>query len=285
MKKVLIIALALLPVFFACKKNNAVEPESTLETPKDAAMAAKLTLKDPITVSTKSAQVAIQTISFLRSGRYVAKGTITKAVGDEITLTGTWTYTEGKGYQVAGDVAATVAVSSDNSSVSVTTAAEGTQQTAVTVQQTTVQAGSTEDKIYRTWKIDHIILSEFEKLGSTAVRATSISALVTELGKKGIEISDDAKKKLLDHEINEITLDEGVFLVLFKNGESFSSSLPKEAGATTFSFDLSSLSDKLDKPIKGSVEFKGENAVVTLQIPDIQNLGAGKAEVTLTAVK
>ena len=284
MKKVLIIALALLPVFFACKKNNAVEPKTTLETPKEAAMAAKLTLKDPITVTTKSAKVAIQTINFLRSGRYVAKGTITKAEGDAVTLTGTWTYTKDKGYSVNGDVTATVTVASDNSTVSVTTS-EGTQQSSATVQQTTVQAGSTEDMIYRTWKIDHIILSEFAKLGSTAVRASSITALVTELGKKGIEISEDAKQKLIDHEIKEITLDEGVFLVLFKNEESFSSTLPKEAGSSTLSFDLSSLSDKLDKPIKGSIEFKGNNAVVTLQVPDIQNLGSGKAEVTLTAVE
>ena len=289
MKKLLIVALAIIPVLFACKKSSTT-PVSNLETPKYAAQAAKVEIKKPIKVTSKKGDVEIKKIDFLRSGRYVAEAAIvTKAEENTITLTGTWTYTEGKGYEVKGDIEATVAVSSASSSeasVTITTTAEGAQTSEAKVEETKVQAGSTEDKIYRTWKIDHIILSEFSKLGSTSVRATSISTLVTEIKNKGINLGN-AEANLLEHEINEITFDEGVMLILFKNGTSFKGNLPNlgaSGSATKFTFDLSSLSDKIGN-VSGTIDFKGDNAVVSINVPDIESIGSGKAEVTLAQVK
>ena len=224
MKKLLIIALAIIPVLFACKKGSTTPTTPDLKTPTYAKQAAKVELSTPITLkTTKGKAVSIKKIDFLRGGSYIAEAIIAKADEQTTTLTGTWTYTDGKGYDIKGEIVATVAVdkSGAKTTVTVTTSAEGAQSSEATVEETKVQEGSTEDKIYRDWTIAKIVLADFEKLGSASVVATSLTSMVSEIEKKGVNISADAKQKLLDHEVTKISLDEGVMLVIFKNEESF----------------------------------------------------------------
>lgn len=281
MKKVLIFALAVLPVLFACKKTTNT---SDMETPKFAEKAAKLELKNAIPVTTKDNKtVALQEINFMRSGRYVAEGVITKA--ETVTLSGTWTYDNGKGYVMTGDVTGSVTVTGSGSSSEVTvTTSSGAQTSQANVEGSKVTPGSTEDKIFRSWKISKIVLKEFEKLGSASITATSITSMVTELEKK-IEIPSDAKAKLLAHEVTEISFDEGVMLIKFKDGSSFKGEMDKLSGsATSFSYDLSAFIENTD-PVKGSIEFSGDNAIITLDVPNIKSMGTGKVVLTLAQVQ
>ena len=150
MKKLLIIALAVIPVLFACKKSNTTPTTPDLETPTYAKQAAKVELSTPITLKTKKGNAAIKKIDFLRGGSYIAEAIIAKADEQTTTLTGTWTFTAGKGYVIKGEIEATVSVDKSGGSsatVTVTTTEEGAQTSQATVEETKVQDCSTEDKI------------------------------------------------------------------------------------------------------------------------------------------
>lgn len=277
MKKVLIIALAILPVLFACKKSGTAT-DTTLETPKFAKEAAKVEIKNPINVTAKGQTVALQAINFMRSGRYVAKGTITKAT-ETIVLTGTYTVTNGT-YSMTGDVSATVTITTSGSEDTVTVNGETSP---ADVTESNIQEGSTQDKICRTWKLDHMIL-DFAKLGGKA-RYENMAEIVNDIKNHNIELSAENEQKIKNHEIKEITLDEGVICVTFANADAFMGSW--NLSGSSFSYNFENFEGSLfSGSASGTVDFSGEKAIISVNLTtSIEKLGNGSAELTLVQVK
>lgn len=274
MKKALIFALAALPVLFACKKSGT--EATNLETPQLAKEAAKVVIKNPISVTTKDNKtIELKEINFMRSGRYVAQGLITKANEPVIVLTGKWTSSNGK-YSVTGDITATITITSNSIDVN-------GQSSAADISKSNIQAGSTQDKISRSWKLDHIIL-DFAKLGGKA-RYDSMAEIVTDIKAHKIELSAANEKLILDHEIVEISLDEGIICVTFKNADAFKGSW--NISGTSFNYTIDNFEGALfNAQASGSVNFSGNNAVITMNLKtNIEQLGNGSAELTLTEVK
>ena len=284
MKKALILALAVLPVLFACNKNNANTNGANLETPKNAKDAAKVTISQSaeVKVTTKDKkEVALKEINFMRSGRYIAVAELieTKA-SNTVTLAGTYSFSNGK-YSLSGDL--TVTVSTTETSVSVTTSSGETQTADATVTASTVQEGSTQDKICRTWVIDHLILN-FEKLGGEA-RYDSIKEIVNDIKAHKIELKPEQEQAILNHDIKEITLDEGIICVTFANAEPFKGSWQLSAN-NTFSYKIENFNGSVfSAEANGTISFNGDLAVVDIVVKsDVKDLGNGTAKLTLKAV-
>lgn len=279
MKKVLIIALAILPVLFACKKSGSTTTDTTLETPKFAKEAAKVVIQNPISVTAKGGQtVAISAINFMRSGRYVATGTVTKAT-ETIVLTGTYTMNNGS-YSMTGDVTATVTITTSGSEDSVTVNGETSP---ADVTESNIQEGSTQDKICRTWKLDHMIL-DFAKLGGKA-RYDTMAEIVADIKAHEITLTAENEQKIKDHEIKEITLDDGVICVTFVNAEAFSGSW--NLSGNSFSYSIENFEGSLfSGQASGTIDFSGEKAIISVSLTtSIESLGNGTAELTLVQVK
>lgn len=282
MKKLLIIALAAIPVLFACKKGSSTE-EVSLDTPKNAKNAAKVVINNPIQVSTKSNKtVAIKLIDFLRSGRYVAEGVISKAEEETVILTGPYSVgTDGK-YNCTGDITVTV----ETSATSVTI--DG-QTSDATVTHSRVEEGSNEDHAFRSWTLQNdnsAIILEFQSLGGKAKYA-NISSIAKDLENHEISISDELKTKLINHDIKLVSLDEGVISVEFTNADPFKGvfTLKKDM---SFDYDLSDFmsGDLFQAKAKGSVTIEGQKAIVKINVESgIQKLGNGTAIITMVAVK
>ena len=285
MKKALILALAVLPVLFSCNKSNTNGGGAKLETPKNANEAAKVTISESaeVKVTTKDQkEVALKEINFMRSGRYIATAEdIGTKASNVITLAGTFTFSNGK-YTLSGDL--TVTVSTTSSSVTVTTSAGETQTADATVTPSNVPEGSTEDKICRTWTIDHIILN-FEKLGGTA-RYDNIVEIVNDIKAHKIDLKEDQEKAILNHDIKEITLDKDIICVTFANAEPFKGSWQLSAN-NSFSYKIENFNGSVfNAEATGTISFNGELAVVDIVVKsDIKDLGNGTAQLTLKAVK
>lgn len=280
MKKVLLIALAVLPVLLACSKGSTTgndEKPSALTLPKWAANAAKVVLNadNPVTVNSTQGQTSVTEINFFRSGVYVAKGTITKAT-QNVVLTGTYTMVNGA-YSLTGDITATVSTS--NNSVTV----DG-ESYAATVTSGQVPEGSTEDKLCRTWKLDHMILKNFEKLGSAGIRVTSVAGLVKTLKEKGISFDSKVEERVLQHEIKEITLGTDMICVTFSEAKAFTGSW-KLNGSNNFSYDFKGdmSGDILAASANGTLEFSEKSVTITMNITsNNKDLGSGTAIIKLT---
>lgn len=282
MKKYLLIALAALPVLFACNKGNSTQG-SSLDTPKYAKNAAKVVITgNPIQVSTKNNKdVALKVINFMRSGRFVAEAEASKAETTIVYLTGTYTMENGN-YKVSGDISATFTLT-DNS------IACGSQSSSATVTHSNVVEGSAQDQVYRTWRLQgdsSAIILEFASLGGKAKYA-NISNLVNDLVNHGITISDERKARLLGYDIVDITLDEGVVTVNFTSADPFKGTFSVNNNYA-FSYDLSSVmsGDLFQTTASGQVSVTGKKAAVSMNVVSgIEKLGNGTATINLVAVE
>lgn len=281
MKKVLLIALAVLPVLFACSKGSTGNDEkpSDLTLPKWAEKAAKVVLNadKPITVSTTQGQTTVTEINFLRSGVYVAKGNTSTKADTDVTLTGNYTVGQDGAYVLTGDISATISTS--NNSVTV----DGGDPIPATVTPATVTAGTTEDKLCRTWKLDHMILKNFEKLGSAGIRVTSVSGLVKTLKEKGITLDGDVEARVLSHEIKEISLGKDLICITFTAANTFVGSW--SFSGTSFSYDFKGdmNGDILAASASGTLEFSEKSVTITMNITsENKDLGNGTCIIKLT---
>ena len=280
MKKILLIALAVLPVLFACSKSNTNNNEkpSDLTLPKWAEHAAKVVLKadDPATVTTSyGVQAVVSEIDFMRSGRYVAKAETETKATVTVFLYGTYDFANGA-YALHGDLETTVSTSGNN----VTVAGETHEGT---VTSTTVTAGTTEDKLCRTWKLGYMILKDFDKLGSAGIRVTSVSGLVSTLKGKGVNFDSKVEERVLQHEIDEISLGTDMILVTFSKADPFVGTW-KLNGGTSFSYDFKGTmnGDVLSANASGTLEFSEKNVTITMNITsNNKDLGKGTAILNL----
>jgi hypothetical protein len=288
MKKALFMALAVLPVLFACNKNNSSTDTSTLEPPKNAKEAKKVVVKEEIKITTSDKkELSLKEINFMRSGRYVAVAEILLKASNEIVLTGTYTVSNGN-YTVTGDINATISTTSDT--ITYTDTASGEEQTSpATVTPSNVQEGSAQDKAYRTWKLQgdsNAIILEFQSLGGKAKYA-NISNLVNDLVNHEITIDQQKKEKLLGYDIVDISLDNNEIVINFSKANPFKGSFILSDNLT-FSYDLSAFmtGDVFQAKANGSIAFEGNKAVITMNVnSNIEKLGNGTATITLVAVK
>ncbi|MBO6096537.1 MAG: hypothetical protein J6P56_04385 [Bacteroidales bacterium] len=287
MKKALFMALAVLPVLFACSKNNSSTDTSTLEPPKNAKEAKKVVVKEEIKITTSDKkELSLKEINFMRSGRYVAVAEILLKASNEIVLTGTYTVSNGN-YTVTGDINATISTTSD--SITYTDTASGEEQTSTaTVTPSNVQEGSAQDKAYRTWKLQgdsNAIILEFQSLGGKAKYA-NISNLVNDLVNHEITIDQQKKEKLLGYDIVDISLDNNEIVINFSKANPFKGSFILSDNLT-FTYDLSAFmtGDVFQAKANGSIAFEGNKAVITMNVESsIEKLGNGTATITLVAV-
>lgn len=287
MKKALFMALAVLPVLFACSKNNSSTDTSTLEPPKNAKEAKKVVVKEEIKITTSDKkELSLKEINFMRSGRYVAVAEILLKASNEIVLTGTYTVSNGN-YTVTGDINATISTTSD--SITYTDTASGEEQTSpATVTPSNVQEGSAQDKAYRTWKLQgdsNAIILEFQSLGGKAKYA-NISNLVNDLVNHEITIDQQKKEKLLGYDIVDISLDNNEIVINFSKANPFKGSFILSDNLT-FTYDLSAFmtGDVFQAKANGSIAFEGNKAVITMNVESsIEKLGNGTATITLVAV-
>lgn len=299
MKKALLIALTLIPVLFACKKNNDAVVQ--MEPAKNARNAAKVDVSaNPISVKLPGDRsVSIEKIDFLRSGRYVAEAResvpnptsmSTKGSTGVIILTGKYTYTDGK-YKTTGELTVTVELNETAKTVTVTDT-QGAKTVPAEIDEGSEPEDLTpqENNVYRTWKINHVILSGFAKLGSTSARATSVTALVNVLKEKGIAFKAEDEAKIVAHDIKEISLDEGVICISFTNADAFKGTFNLEnvSSISSFSYKMQTTSggDQLiSAEANGTVEFSGNQAIINLELKtNMQELGNGNAKIVLDAV-
>lgn len=284
-------ALAVLPVLFACSKNNSLSETSTLEPPKNAKDAKKVEVSKTeiikITTSDKR-ELSLKEINFMRSGRYVAVAEVilSKASGD-IVLTGTYTVSNGS-YTVTGDINATISTTSD--SISYTDTASGeTQTSSATVTPSNVQEGSVQDKAYRTWKLQgdsNAIILEFQSLGGKAKYA-NISNLINDLVNHDIKIEEQQKQKLLGYDIKDISLDNNEISINFSKANPFKGSFILNDNLS-FTYDLSAFmsGDVFQAKASGTIAFESNKAVITMNVnSNIEKLGNGTATITLVAVE
>lgn len=287
MKKALFMALAVLPVLFACSKNNSSTDTSTLEPPKNAKEAKKVVVKEEIKITTSDKkELSLKEINFMRSGRYVAVAEILLKASNEIVLTGTYTVSNGN-YTVTGDINATISTTSD--SITYTDTASGEEQSSpATVTPSNVQEGSAQDKAYRTWKLQgdsNAIILEFQSLGGKAKYA-NISNLVNDLVNHEITIDQQKKEKLLGYDIVDISLDNNEIVINFSKANPFKGSFILSDNLT-FTYDLSAFmtGDVFQAKANGSIAFEGNKAVITMNVESsIEKLGNGTATITLVAV-
>lgn len=287
MKKALFMALAVLPVLFACSKNNSSTDTSTLEPPKNAKEAKKVVVKEEIKITTSDKkELSLKEINFMRSGRYVAVAEILLKASNEIVLTGTYTVSNGN-YTVTGDINATISTTSD--SITYTDTASGEEQTSpATVTPSNVPEGSAQDKAYRTWKLQgdsNAIVLEFVSLGGKAKYA-NISNLVNDLVNHEITIDQQKKEKLLGYDIVDISLDNNEIVINFSKADPFKGSFILSDNLT-FTYDLSAFmtGDVFQAKANGSIAFEGNKAVITMNVnSNIEKLGNGTATITLVAV-
>lgn len=289
MKKVLLMALAVLPVLFACNKNNTSSLDtSTLEPPKNAKDAQKVVVKEEIKITTSDKkELALKEINFMRSGRYVAVAEILLKASNEIVLTGTYTVSNGN-YTVSGDINATISTTSDT--ITYTDTASGEEQTSpATVTPSNVQEGSVQDKAYRTWKLQgdsNAIILEFQSLGGKAKYA-NISNLINDLVNHDIKIEEQQKQKLLGYDIKDISLDNNEISINFSKANPFKGSFILNDNLS-FTYDLSAFmsGDVFQAKANGSIAFEGNKAVITMNVnSNIEKLGNGTATITLVAVE
>lgn len=289
MKKVLLMALAVLPVLFACNKNNPSSLDtSTLEPPKNAKDAQKVVVKEEIKITTSDKkELALKEINFMRSGRYVAVAEILLKASNEIVLTGTYTVSNGN-YTVSGDINATISTTSDT--ITYTDTASGEEQTSpATVTPSNVQEGSVQDKAYRTWKLQgdsNAIILEFQSLGGKAKYA-NISNLINDLVNHDIKIEEQQKQKLLGYDIKDISLDNNEISINFSKANPFKGSFILNDNLS-FTYDLSAFmsGDVFQAKANGSIAFEGNKAVITMNVnSNIEKLGNGTATITLVAVE
>lgn len=275
MKKLTILLLALMPLLVSCNKKDAVPP-TTLETPAGAKDAAKVTIAKPIAVAAKDERVvAIRQIDFFRSGRYMAEGQLlVKADAGDVILTGTWTIQDGK-YVTSGDIDATITVTEDTITI-------GEETSDADVVPSNVQEGTTADLVCRSWKLNSLVLN-FSKLGGKALYR-SIKSLVDDIKVHELPLSSEAEQRLLNHEIDEITLDDNVIVVTFLNAQAFKGSLVLRDDANAFSYAFEGITsgDLFNATASGSLEFSGNNLIVSMMIDtNVGDLGSGSAVVTL----
>lgn len=289
MKKVLIMALAVLPVLFACNKNTPTPTDSTLTPPKNANDAKKVVVKQEILVTSTATQkeLALKEINFMRSGRYVAVAEEIVKASNQIVLTGTYTVSNGT-YTVTGDIKATISTTNDSITVTDDTTGEE-QSSAATVTPSNVPEGSAQDKAYRTWKLqpdNNAIILEFESLGGKAKYA-NVSNLVNDLVNHNITIDEQKKQTLLGYDIKEISLDNGEISVIFTVAKPFKGTFIL-GNNLTFSYDLSAFmtGDVFEAKANGTIAFEANKAVVSMDVnSNIKGLGNGKATITLVAVE
>lgn len=288
MKKALFMALAVLPVLFACSKNNSSTDTSTLEPPKNAKDAQKVVVKEEIKITTSDKkELALKEINFMRSGRYVAVAEILLKASNEIVLTGTYTVSNGN-YTVSGDINATISTTSDT--ITYTDTASGEEQTSTaTVTPSNVQEGSAQDKAYRTWKLQgdsNAIILEFQSLGGKAKYA-NISNLINDLVNHDIKIEEQQKQKLLGYDIKDISLDNNEISINFSKANPFKGSFILNDNLS-FTYDLSAFmsGDVFQAKASGTIAFESNKAVITMNVnSNIEKLGNGTATITLVAVE
>ena len=281
-------ALAVLPVLFACSKNNTSTDTSTLEPPKNAKDAQKVVVKEEIKITTSDKkELALKEINFMRSGRYVAVAEILLKASNEIVLTGTYTVSNGN-YTVSGDINATISTTSDT--ITYTDTASGEEQTSTaTVTPSNVQEGSAQDKAYRTWKLQgdsNAIILEFQSLGGKAKYA-NISNLINDLVNHDIKIEEQQKQKLLGYDIKDISLDNNEISINFSKANPFKGSFILNDNLS-FTYDLSAFmsGDVFQAKASGTIAFESNKAVITMNVnSNIEKLGNGTATITLVAVE
>lgn len=276
MKKLLILALATLPVLFACNKSDS--QSGFASTPKFDKNSAKIVISTPIQVTTKGNQtVSLREINFLRSGRYVAEAEMfTKADAETVILAGTYVM-EGENYKVSGDLNTVISTTSNSITIGGTTSN-------ATVTHSNITPGSTQDKISRTWKLDFMLLS-FDKMGAN-VRFDSINKAVDRIkATDGVNLTSDIETSLRNHEIGEISIDNGEICVTFQNAQPYKGAF--NVSGNSFSYDFSGVMDGnlFNAKASGSIEFSDGQAIVSLTLnSDIQGLGNGSAKIYLKEV-
>jgi hypothetical protein len=278
MKKLLILAMAALPMLFACNKGSNV-PES-MDKPAFTEQSAKIELDNPISVNTKdNRRIELTEINFLRSGRYVAEGYyVLKSEAEIVYLSGSYTFTSGS-YVTTGDLTVTVTVSNDKEQVTI-----GNEVTTVNYTHTDIKEGSLMDQVARSWKFDHAILS-FDALGGRA-RYDSFGELVDDIVAHKINISEQTIALMRKHEINEISVDAGIVTVTFTQAEPFKGQfMLNDSG--TFSFEFEGMTtDVFKASARGQLTVTEDTAKITMTVEsNLKDLGNGAAEVYLKAVK
>ena len=280
MKKILSFALAL-PLLFACNKGGN---EATLETPKLADKAAKVVAVTPVDITVGGKTLKLKEIDFLRSGRYVAEaeyiiapGITTKATAKTAYLSGTFTFDNGK-YNVVGDIQGSIVLNNNQMTINGKT-------TDVTVTPSNIPAGSTQDQISRSWKLEKIIL-DFEALGGRALYA-NVAAVVNDFEAHEVTIDPDVKTRILQHEIKEVTVDTGIVCVTFTQAEPFKGQFSLSSNnAFSYNFEGTDMNgDLFATAASGTIKIDGKKAVVSMNVQSgIKDLGNGTAEITLVAV-
>lgn len=287
MKKILILALALVPVLFACNKKNANQETAELQLPKWAQNAAKVVFTESAEVETTTSHgtVLINSIEFMRSGRYVAEAVETKAT--TIILYGSYTVTNGV-YNLTGDISANIQIDDDNDSVTI----NGEDYDA-NVTPSNVAEGTIQDKACRTWKLDKSNGDAIEiDFGSIKTYKNSITDIVTYLtkpqdnGEPRVKMSDEVKERILNHEIYEISVAENLITVSFTKADTFKGAWTLTS--TSFSYDFTGQmnGDLFSSSATGTIEFTGNKAIVKVNVKSgLKELGDGIVIVRLVAVE
>ncbi len=284
MKKALILALAVLPVLFACNKNNSGS-SSNLPTPKNDKEAAKVVVKEEIRITTSDKKdLVLKEINFMRSGRYVAVGEYSLKASSQVVLTGKYTVTNGT-YTVSGDINGSFTTTS--TSVSYTEQGGETQTSSADVTPSNVQEGSAQDKAFRTWKLsgNNALFLDFPSLGKAGY--PNISALVNDLANHDIQIDPQLKEKLLKYDIVEISLDNKEICITFSQADPFKGSFVV-GEKLNFTYDLSAFmtgENIFQAKAVGTIEFEDNKALVKMDVnSSIEKLGNGKGVITLVPV-
>ncbi len=272
MKKLFILALAVFPMLLACnKKDNGGE----METPVYAEAAAKVTLNGNMVLPVDGVNSTLQEICFMRSGRYVALlEERVKSESPSIVISGTYTFSAGE-YKTSGALSITVKLENGKTVIN-------DVEIDADVEYSDIVPGSTEDKVSRSWKVSHFILN-FPKLGAKA-RYENLAEIVADIEKHEIEISADIKSAILQHEVKEISVDNGIVVVTFNQAKPFMGQFELGNGTTfTYSFKSDSEINFFSLDAAGSVVFSADKAVITVEVKTnhIEQLGSGSAEITL----
>lgn len=267
MKKLIIAAIAALPVLFACGKSDPTptpEPE-----PKTAESSVTIETKnDNLTAEVKGTKVILKKIDFFRTGRYLMTVELaTKAEEEVLHYSGTFTYKDGV-YSCSGDFTGTIAVTGSGSSAQASV--NGGEKADVNSKPANVSGGSFEDFLYKTWKITDIDLALTNPQvtqGIVCDGGQNIAKAIDIANKYNAGIDDKYKA----YNVKEISLNPGVFMVTFSNSSTFGGeikNLNKSGEGCTFTYKFTEqlASGVVASEASASAKKDGNNLVVSVNV-------------------
>ena len=304
MKKFFVLALAVLPLLFACNKGGSnVTQEENLRLPRWAQHAAKVVFGNAVDVNISGTKAtttfSIKEAQFFRSGRFLLSSATTKGDAPEY-LYGSFTYDEATTTYILTIGTTTIKFkmngeSGQNQTVGVSVK-EGNKEEQVVVASEPVtvtesnpeESTELENKVFRTWKIADKGL--YIKIPSMSIEAkvSNLSNVVSKFP-SSVNISDAVKQSIQNHNIAEITLGEGIVTVAFENAPNFVGAIDIK-GNSSIHYDFNaftsagiSVPENLFKASADiSIRFESEKAILSLSVDSgVEEIGTGLAEITL----